>query len=209
MVPLRCRVAVVSLPGAAGGAAGRPQVPPNPGVHPAAHGAAGAPGDAPGSGKKHTGVDLWTHRGGYVPVLHSRGAWGGAKRRHVAPELCPLSNFSQKPTQAFPNVIDGRVALVQMFMLEDFWRPCGCATLGSGGTAAPYEQLLPISILQWRLYSISYLVRAAVDFARAQMGYGLPATCPSAHTGDTPKSLCTAMCQPRQATVHCTWCKCY
>ena len=34
------------------------------------------------------------------------------------------------------------------------------------------------------------------------MGYNLPATCPSAHTGDTPKSLCTAMCQPRQAAVH-------
>ena len=40
------------------------------------------------------------------------------------------------------------------------------------------------------------------------MGYGLPATCPSAHTGDTPKRLCTAMCQPKQAAVHCTWCKC-
>ena len=40
------------------------------------------------------------------------------------------------------------------------------------------------------------------------MGYDLPATCPSAHTGDTPKRLCTAMCQPKQAAVHCTWCKC-
>jgi hypothetical protein len=42
----------------------------------------------------------------------------------------------------------------------------------------------------------------------AKMGYDLPATCPSAHTGDTPKRLCTAMCQPKQAAVHCTWCKC-
>ena len=40
------------------------------------------------------------------------------------------------------------------------------------------------------------------------MGYGLPATCPSAHMGDTPKRLCTAMCQPKQAALHCTWCKC-
>ena len=40
------------------------------------------------------------------------------------------------------------------------------------------------------------------------MGYGLPATCPSAHTGDTPKRLCTAMCQSKQAALHCTWCKC-
>ena len=81
MVPFRCRVAIVSLPGATGVAPGRPPTPSNPGVHPATHRAAGAPGDAPGRGKKHTGVYLWTHLGGPIPALHSRGDWERADER--------------------------------------------------------------------------------------------------------------------------------
>eukprot|EP00964_Phaeocystis_antarctica_P016827 scaffold9265_cov18-Phaeocystis_antarctica.AAC.1 len=63
MVPFRCRVAVVSLPGATGLAPGRPPTPQNPGFTRATHGAAGAPGDAPGRGKNYTVVYLCTHWG--------------------------------------------------------------------------------------------------------------------------------------------------
>ena len=47
----------------------------------------GPPGDASGRGKKHTGVHLWTHRGGTVPVLHSRAQCRGASPRLRLPPL--------------------------------------------------------------------------------------------------------------------------
>ena len=90
MVPLRCRVTIVSLPGATRVAPGRPPTPSIDQIRgfihsftwPPTHGAVGAPGDAPGRGKTHTGVYLWTHWGGYIPTLRSRGYWesSGARR---------------------------------------------------------------------------------------------------------------------------------
>eukprot|EP00964_Phaeocystis_antarctica_P133812 scaffold98044_cov72-Phaeocystis_antarctica.AAC.1 len=48
-------------------------------TRPPTHRAAGAPGDAPcRRGKKHTGVHLWTHWGGPIPALHSRGHCDGS-----------------------------------------------------------------------------------------------------------------------------------